>query len=52
MGSVQTVLEEYLAGVAGYKRNKLDIDQELKDEVYDEWRLVFENYEYPREYPA
>ena len=46
------ILEEYLSGIAGYKRNKLDIDQELKDEVYDEWRLVFDNYEYPREYPA
>lgn len=48
----EPILSEYLDSISGYKRNKLDIDQELKDEVYNEWRLVFDNYEYPREYPA
>ena len=48
----EPILTQYLDGLAGYKRNKLDIDQELKDEVYQEWDIVFENYDYPREYPA
>lgn len=48
----EPILDEYLAGIAGYTPNKLDIDQDLKDEVYDAWRIVFDHYDYPREYPS
>lgn len=45
-------IKPYLEGLKGYKRNKLNIDQSLMDLVYNEWKLVFDTYGYPREYGA
>jgi hypothetical protein len=42
----------YLDSLKGYRRNKLDIDDEFKDFVYDRWRVVFDAFDYPREYPS
>jgi hypothetical protein len=46
----ETTIRPYLDGLKGYKRNKLNIDQDLMDMVYDQWRIVFDHYGYPREY--
>lgn len=45
-------IAEYLDSIKGYKRNKLEIDDEFKDYVYDRWRLCFDAYGYPKEYDA
>ncbi len=47
----EPILQEYLDGLKGYKRNKLEITDELKDYVYDRWRVVFDTYGYSRDYP-
>jgi len=44
------VIRPYLESLAGYKKNKLKIDQKLKDFVWERWRTVFDTYGYPREY--
>lgn len=41
----------YLAGLKGYKRNALKIDEGLKDTVYERWKFVFDAFDYPKEYP-
>jgi hypothetical protein len=43
-------IRPYLEGLKGYRRNKLNIDQDLMDRVWNQWRFVFEHYGYPREY--
>jgi hypothetical protein len=46
----ERVLTPYLDGIAGYKANKLDLEPELEQFVYDRWRLVYDTYGYAREY--
>jgi hypothetical protein len=41
----------YLDSLRGYKRNRLDIGEDLREFVYDRWRLVFDTYGYSKEYP-
>lgn len=43
-------IKPYLASVAGYKVNKLTIDPDLEEFVYDRWRLVYDTYGYAKEY--
>jgi omega-hydroxy-beta-dihydromenaquinone-9 sulfotransferase len=43
-------ISDYLDSIKGYKRNRLDIDEEFKDFVYDRWRVCFDTYGYPKEY--
>jgi hypothetical protein len=43
-------IEEYLESIKGYKRNKLEIDQELQDYVLDRWEFVFDEFGYAKEY--
>lgn len=45
-------ISEYLESIKGYKRNALDISQELKDFTWERWRIAFDAYGYQREYPA
>lgn len=47
-----TAIAEYLESIKGYKRNKLVIDDEFKDFVWNNWRGAFTPYGYQREYPA
>lgn len=46
----EEVLLPYLDSIKDYKRNKLNIDDEFKQFVWDEWRVVFDTYGYPQEY--
>ncbi|MFT4704087.1 MAG: hypothetical protein ACI81R_001783 [Bradymonadia bacterium] len=45
-------ISEYLESIKGYKRNRLQIDDEFKDFVYDRWRQCFDAYGYPKEYES
>ena len=45
-------LEPYLDSLRGYKRNKLQISEELQEFVYDRWRPVFDTYGYAKDYPS
>ena len=45
-------IRPYLDSLRGYKRNRLEIGEDLRDFVYDRWRLVFDTYGYAKEYPA
>lgn len=40
----------YLESIAGYKVNKLTIEPELEEFVYDRWRIVYDTYGYDKEY--
>lgn len=42
----------YLESIAGYKVNKLSIEPELEEYVYDQWRIVYDTYGYNKEYTA
>ena len=46
----ERVLKPYLASVQGYKVNKLNIEPELEEFVYDRWRHVYDTYGYTKEY--
>ncbi len=46
----EAIIRPYLRSLEGYKTNKLSIDQDLKDFIWDRWRPVFETYGYSREY--
>ncbi len=46
-----TTISEYLDSLKGYQRNKLEIDDELKQMVLDRWGFVFDEFGYPKEYP-
>lgn len=48
----ERVLGPYLESIAGYQVNKLDIEPELEEFVYDRWRLVYDTYGYSKEYKA
>lgn len=43
-------IAEYLESLKGYKRNKLDIDEDLKQLVLDRWGFVFDEFGYSKEY--
>jgi omega-hydroxy-beta-dihydromenaquinone-9 sulfotransferase len=45
-------IKPYLDSIAGYKVNKLTIDPELEEYVYDRWRIVYDTYGYAKEYVA
>lgn len=45
----RATLTPYLDSLKGYRTNKLNIDQELMDFVWDRWRIVFDTYGYKRE---
>lgn len=47
----ERTISPYLASIKDYQRNKLNIDPELQDFVYDRWKIVFDTYGYPKEYP-
>jgi hypothetical protein len=46
----EATISPYLDSLKGYKRNKLKIDDQLKEFVYDRWRLVFDTFGYDKEY--
>jgi hypothetical protein len=48
--AAKPVLDSYLQGVAGYKRNKLNLDQRTRDDVYEWWNASFQAFGYDREY--
>ena len=48
----ERVITPYLDSIAGYKVNKLQIEPELEEYVYDRWRLVYDTYGYAKEYRA
>ena len=45
-------ISEYLESIKGYQRNKLTIDDELKEFVWENWRVAFDAYGYPQEYSS
>jgi hypothetical protein len=48
--AARPVLERYLDGVEGYQRNKLRLDKARRDDVWNEWRVMFDTYGYEREF--
>lgn len=48
----ESVIVPYLSSIQGYKVNKLHIEPELEEYVYDRWRNVYEAYGYTKEYQA
>lgn len=48
--ATKAALAPYVDGLKGYKRNALKITEEDRDDVYREWRAVFDEYNYDREY--
>src|SRR5690606_26139963 len=46
----ERVVSPYLASIKGYKVNKLRIEPELEEYVYDRWRNVYDTYGYQKEY--
>lgn len=43
-------IKPYLDSISGYKVNKLTIDPDLEEYVYDRWRIVYDTYGYAKEY--
>ena len=41
-------LRRYVAGLKGYQRNRLKLDQRSRDQVYDWWRVAFDDLGYSR----
>lgn len=48
----ERVITPYLESIKGYKVNKLAIEPELEEYVYDRWRNVYDTYGYEKEYRA
>ncbi|MEQ1569463.1 MAG: sulfotransferase [Myxococcota bacterium] len=48
----EPVLREYVAGLSGYKRNKLTLDQRSRDDVFDWWGNAFQAFGYDRDYDS
>lgn len=48
--AAKPVLEGYVEGLRGYKRNKLELDARTRDDVYTWWQSAFDAFGYPREY--
>ena len=46
----ERVITPYLESIRGYKVNKLNIEPELEQFVYDRWRNVYDTYGYEKEY--
>lgn len=46
----ERVISPYLDSIKGYKVNKLRIEPELEEYVYDRWRNVYDTYGYEKEY--
>ena len=46
----QPILETYVQGLKGYKRNKLSLDARVRDEIYEWWGMAFDAFGYSREY--
>ena len=46
----EQILKPYLESIKGYKVNKLSIDPELEEFVYDRLRIVYDTYGYTKEY--
>lgn len=46
----EQVITPYLDSIKGYKVNKLKIESELEDFVYERWRNVYDTYGYDKEY--
>jgi hypothetical protein len=46
----EQILKPYLDSIKGYKVNKLTIDPELEEFVYDRLRIVYDTYGYTKEY--
>ncbi len=46
----ERVITPYLDSIKGYKVNKLKIESELEDFVYERWRNVYDTYGYDKEY--
>lgn len=46
----ERVITPYLESIRGYKVNKLNIESELEQFVYDRWRNVYDTYGYEKEY--
>ena len=42
------VLEQYVTGLAGYKRNQLKLEARARDEVYEWWGSAFDAFGYDR----
>jgi hypothetical protein len=51
-GAFEPILTDYLAGLKGYQRNRLKIDERFQALVWERWRAVFDHYGYPQEYNA
>jgi hypothetical protein len=45
----ETTISPYLEGLKGFQKNKLDISDELKDYVYDRWRVAFDAFGYSKD---
>jgi hypothetical protein len=48
--ATKAAIQPYVEGLKGYQRNALKITEDDRDEVYREWRAVFDTYGYDREY--
>ncbi len=48
--ATKAALAPYVEGLKGYQRNALTIGEEDREDVYREWRAVFDEYGYDREY--
>ncbi len=48
--ATKAALAPYVEGLRGYQRNALKITEEDREDVYREWRAVFDEYGYDREY--
>jgi hypothetical protein len=46
----EPVLADYVAGLSGYKRNKLRLPKKARAQVYDHWRASFDAYGYDPDY--
>ncbi|MFK7929873.1 MAG: sulfotransferase [Myxococcota bacterium] len=46
----EATIKPYLDSISGYKVNKLTIEPELEEYVYDRWRIVYDTYGYDKEY--
>jgi hypothetical protein len=45
----QPILQRYVDGLKGYKRNKLNLTDEQREKVWRRWQMVFEAFDYPEE---
>jgi hypothetical protein len=48
--SFEAAVKPYVDSLKGYQVNKLTIDPELEEYVYDRWRIVYDTYGYTKEF--